>query len=394
MKKLVIFLALLFVVAPISFAGQVAGKDTVNGWCFWKVEGENQDTTWTYLTNSAISGKSSQVFGVRSYGPTKYYWVKKLDKRYAKPAIGSFWLNLDTITTKRADNGLNVRIFIGNSEKLSDVAYVSGFGLSNLSIGGNIPLGFSADSLKEDSLDVIVFCLSFVLNNEKVMAEFKIDDLEFNTGGKITVIDDGGEPKFPQLKVAKPKINFGVVAKNSTKLDSVTVTNTGDAPLVISKLWTDDSSFSAHCSTITVAPQASTNVVVEFAQDSLPGQKRAKLYIEHNASGKTDSIELVADFATSVKDENLTPNEFGLSQNYPNPFNPSTSIKYSVSGTQYVRLAVYDMLGREVAVLVDGERKAGEHSVDFSANNLSSGTYIYRLQAGSFAATKKMVLMK
>jgi len=133
---------------------------------------------------------------------------------------------------------------------------------------------------------------------------------------------------------------------------------------------------------------------VEFKQDSIPGLKKAKLYIEHNASGKLDSVELVADFMTSVKDKNFLPNEFNLSQNYPNPFNPSTSIKYSVSSMQYVRLTVYDMLGREVAILVDGERNAGEHSVNFNAEGFSSGTYIYRLQAESFIATKKMVLLK
>jgi hypothetical protein len=497
MKNLFVFLALLLA-TPILFAepGNVAKPDTVNKWFFWKAEGENQDSTWTYLTDSnAISGKSSQVFGLRSYGVTKYYWVKKLDKKYIKPPLGYFWLYLDTIKTERSDNFLQVSIFLGNSEKLSDITQVNAFGLSNLSQKIKFFITFDAENLKADSLDVVIFCLNTTSSVENTSAEFLIDDFYFY---KDILIDDGGEPKYPQFRVAKLKIDFGAVAKDSTKLDSVTVTNTGDAPLVISKLWTDDSSFSAHCSTITIAPQASTNVVVKFAQDSvvgakksylriehnglskldsveltadflvlvpkleinktkinfgataqgkeksdsvsicnigeaslvvsrvwtdnpafsakisnseispldstqvmvefkqdsIPGLKKAKLYIEHNASGKLDSVELVADFMTSVKDKNFLPNEFNLSQNYPNPFNPSTSIKYSVSSMQYVRLTVYDMLGREVAILVDGERNAGEHSVNFNAEGFSSGTYIYRLQAESFIATKKMVLLK
>jgi len=88
------------------------------------------------------------------------------------------------------------------------------------------------------------------------------------------------------------------------------------------------------------------------------------------------------------------PTEYGLSQNYPNPFNPSTTIGFDLPEAAKVRLAVYDMLGREVAVLADEERPAGQHSVRFDAGRLSSGMYIFRLQAGDFTQTKKLMLMK
>jgi len=88
------------------------------------------------------------------------------------------------------------------------------------------------------------------------------------------------------------------------------------------------------------------------------------------------------------------PIEYSLSQNYPNPFNPSTEIKYTLSEYSFVTLKIYDMLGKEVAVLVNGNKPAGNYSVEFNAVNLPSGVYIYKLTAGKFSSAKKLMLMK
>ena len=104
----------------------------------------------------------------------------------------------------------------------------------------------------------------------------------------------------------------------------------------------------------------------------------------------------------SVEDENSTiPSEFILYQNYPNPFNPSTTIKFSIpnvtlSGVEgsRVQLKIYDVLGNEVATLVNEYRNAGSYEVEFDATSLSSGIYFYRLSAGSFGQAKKMILIK
>ena len=86
--------------------------------------------------------------------------------------------------------------------------------------------------------------------------------------------------------------------------------------------------------------------------------------------------------------------EFSLSQSFPNPFNPSTSIQYAISSTQFVTLKVYDLLGREVATLVNEEKPAGSYDIEFNASQLASGIYFYKLQAGNFVQTRKMILMK
>jgi len=96
------------------------------------------------------------------------------------------------------------------------------------------------------------------------------------------------------------------------------------------------------------------------------------------------------------------PTKYDLAQNYPNPFNPTTTIKYSIplvetqgiASLQSVTLIVYDILGREVATLVNQKQAPGNYSVKFDASKLSSGIYFYKLQSGSFAVTKKMILMK
>jgi len=85
---------------------------------------------------------------------------------------------------------------------------------------------------------------------------------------------------------------------------------------------------------------------------------------------------------------------FYLQQNYPNPFNPHTSINYSIPEEGFVRLAVYNMLGEEVAMIVNASQKAGSYEVNFNASGLSSGVYIYRIEAANYTASKKLMLMK
>jgi hypothetical protein len=90
-----------------------------------------------------------------------------------------------------------------------------------------------------------------------------------------------------------------------------------------------------------------------------------------------------------------TVGQFNLYQNYPNPFNPRTTISYSLPRASTITLKVYDVLGRDVATLVDNETKgAGNHEVSFNASNLPSGVYFYRLQAENHIETKSMVLIK
>jgi len=111
--------------------------------------------------------------------------------------------------------------------------------------------------------------------------------------------------------------------------------------------------------------------------------------------GKFTADNLFLDSPVDADNEEETiPSEYSLEQNYPNPFNPLTSIEYRVGSIEYVIIKIYDILGNEVATLVDEEKPAGTYEVTWNANGLSSGVYFYQLKAGEFTQTKKLVLMR
>jgi hypothetical protein len=102
---------------------------------------------------------------------------------------------------------------------------------------------------------------------------------------------------------------------------------------------------------------------------------------------------LVLPSTVNVEDFN-NPLAFSLNQNYPNPFNPTTTIKYSLPVRGKIRLFVYDALGREVRKLVDEEKEAGKYEIEFDAEGLPSGIYVYRLSTGEKVVSRKMILLK
>jgi hypothetical protein len=97
---------------------------------------------------------------------------------------------------------------------------------------------------------------------------------------------------------------------------------------------------------------------------------------------------------TFVAEHGGVPKEYALRQNYPNPFNPSTTIRVELPHTSRVSLKVYGLLGQEVMTLIDEEKPAGVYDVQFSASNVSSGMYVYRLRADDFVSTKRMLVLK
>jgi hypothetical protein len=120
-------------------------------------------------------------------------------------------------------------------------------------------------------------------------------------------------------------------------------------------------------------------------------------------------LKLFFDQATDMKDEVTSiPQNFTLSHNYPNPFNPTTKIKFTIPSVETgklvppwrdapslrCKLAVYDLLGRKVATLLNEERRPGEYEIEFNGSDLASGVYLYRLRAGDFTATRKMILIR
>lgn len=111
-------------------------------------------------------------------------------------------------------------------------------------------------------------------------------------------------------------------------------------------------------------------------------------------AGTEDGTIYATNIVTDVKDDNKMPTEFRLSQNYPNPFNPSTVIEFALPQKEFVNITIYNILGQKVRELINSEFNPGVHRLTFNGVNLASGVYFYRIQAGRFAETKKMLLQK
>lgn len=193
-------------------------------------------------------------------------------------------------------------------------------------------------------------------------------------------------------------VDFGFVAMNDTTIEQVMITNNSDRELLINNYSSRSNLFSVVDEfPISLLPFETKTVQIQFSPDTIGiFTDDIHLRVENenemiaqviNVSGKSDST-------VNVVTEAMNPNKFELMQNYPNPFNPTTNIRYTLSSKQFVVLKVYDALGNEVAILVNEEKPAGSYEVEFKGNDLTSGVYYYRMEAGEFKNTKKVVLIK
>jgi len=150
----------------------------------------------------------------------------------------------------------------------------------------------------------------------------------------------------------------------------------------------DSASWKLQSFNITSYVAGSTNMLIRFRDSCDANTNWDGWYVDNiNVTGYQPA-------PTGVISNNTVPDKYSLEQNYPNPFNPSTQINYSIAKTGFVRISVFDVLGREVKVLLNEVKTPGFYAVDFDGTNLSSGMYFYRIESGNFVDTKKMTLIK
>jgi len=200
------------------------------------------------------------------------------------------------------------------------------------------------------------------------------------------------------------EVSFDTTEVNNTIEQVITLSNTGDLPLVINALTlqSDDNSFALNAdSSYTIEAGEEVDVKINF-QPETAGDHSADLFIESNDEENTKvtlTLTGYAEATTAVDDFGNVPAEFGLEQNYPNPFNPTTNINYQLPQTGKVKITVFNMLGEKVATLANQYQEAGYHKVQWNATNdfgqnVSSGVYFLRMQSKNFVKTISMTFTK
>lgn len=209
-------------------------------------------------------------------------------------------------------------------------------------------------------------------------------------------------PTFAKLNALPFKINFDSVVINNFAARQVYITNEGNAQLVIDSITISDANFMIDKNSFSVPPFSVKKILLQFNPEMIKSY-HAVVTVYSKVGTKTINISGIGkDNTVNVNDKKILPLSFSLEQNYPNPFNPSTKIIWQSPVSGWQTLKVYDLLGREVATLIDEYKQAGKYEIEFNLSQfgskdfsaITSGVYFYQLRAGDFIQSRKMILMK
>ena len=277
-----------------------------------------------------------------------------------KPAIDKLWLNIDL-----PFNSSNSGTVVSGSNEWTDVATLF-FDIINTN-----------DTLKLNWLITNPYWGIYDANNTILWSLGSFQNLTY-------AVNDVTSPEIISaslLDSIKLEILFSEPVESSSALNISNYSITNGINVLSGFLSTDNNKLTLNTTPHTFAQQytITINDVRDLAGNLISAQNNFISYADSN--NKTEYEEFI-------------PIEFSLQQNYPNPFNPSTKISWQSPVGTYQTIKVYDILGNEVATIVDGFKPAGSYEVVFNSENLASGIYIYRLQTTEFTETKKMVLLR
>ena len=219
---------------------------------------------------------------------------------------------------------------------------------------------------------------------------FTATDPEGLTGNNAAIFKINPINDSPVIKDLPESISFKADSSFTLNMwDYVSDVETENSDLIYQFVLSSDSLYAAYNNT--------NGECVLTSHTSFSGEVALTITVKDDSNATVEAIiNIVVDKATGISDwlNNGIPNEYSIKQNYPNPFNPTTVIRYAIPEAGNVRLAIYNLLGEEVAQLVNEVKSAGFYEVNFNATNFSSGIYIYRIEANNFTETKKMVLLR
>jgi hypothetical protein len=236
---------------------------------------------------------------------------------------------------------------------------------------------------------------------EEIKLKIKETELKVKFINDGIVINDG---------LPNPVIYFGGVNIGEWKRENVSITNNGTNPYVILHVSIRGDGFTVLNNLtpetpITIQPGERKDITVQFFPTAKSNYTANVVILPYMASMTEYSGVVIATLhgngvdpsnsnIMDVDEPAEVPTDYSLLQNYPNPFNPTTTIQYSIPKDEYVKLVVYDVTGKVVKELVSGHKSAGKYNVEFNASSYVSGTYYYKIEAGTYKNVQKMMLMK
>lgn len=325
---------------------------------------------YTIPINPAISFKTNETFFISINSYSSIYYPAGLDfnaqiknKSYYYNWYTSSWENINTISGYE------------NAAFLIRAVGTAGGGSSNQN-----PVAVANVNPKQANVnDMINFDGSTSYDNDGNIVQF-----QWNFGDGVTSSQATVQHSYSQANT----YTYTLVVT-----DDKGATNQTTGQVIIS--LASSTKVTANPSSGTIRPGGSQTITLTLDASTLSvGNYVGQVNIVTNGG----NIVIPIDYAVDVKKESGLPTEYSLSQNYPNPFNPSTTIEFAIPRYDEVSLIVYDMLGREVAELVNDKLSAGNYEVQFNAasinRRISSGVYIYRLKTRNYSSTRKLVLIK
>jgi len=277
-------------------------------------------------------------------------------------------------------NGIGPDLFSGRTNSTDKLRRA----LVHFDIAGNVPAG------------AIITSISLSMTVNKVpsggaTANFKLHKVSADWGeGTSNTSQGSGADATPNdatwLHAFSPSTLWSTPGGdfNSSSSGSTSISGTG------SYSWSSTPEMVADAQTWLDAASSNFGWIVIGGENATKSAKS----IDSREGNNGPTITVNYDVLSSVNEEVNNPKVFALSDNFPNPFNPSTTIKYQLAKNSDVELAVYNLTGQKVAILVSGAQVAGNYNISFDAKNLASGIYFYSLKAGSFSQIKQMVLIK
>lgn len=229
-------------------------------------------------------------------------------------------------------------------------------------------------------------------------AGFYNSELEFTTNDTSYAtfsIDIQGLGLSPvrEIFLSTDSIDFGEVGIGDSAVSTLLIYNMGNTGLEIDEISTD-APFYIDISDGSVEAAQQLDVEVRFVPQLIGVYPDTLIIISNDSDEEEVMVELFGTAVELAVDDRFIPTKFSLSQNYPNPFNPVTTILYQLPKSEFVNISIYNVVGQLVETLVNGHKDTGFHSVIWNANDIGSGLYFYRIEAGEYTETKKCIILK